>query len=383
MLSMGCAILATTLLAGPVVKSDPVAEAYPNWQNVTEKGLIAGRKVTPSDLRHKAVIVVEVEAGAKLKEQLILAAGFAKRCAMALNAGDSWETARLPRNLIEVISVHGPSARKDVATVLQAIKSSKVQGEAVVRDIEGNGCVVGEDLTFPGAPDNGGQYPFVYVLGPKGKEPFYKGVLKKDVRKDVDAAIEKAKAECETAGWRPYFGSVEEPKFHPQLAKALEKGKPLDPVVKAILKDVTSTDEAKAKESQILFDAINQTKSDLLLRIDLEATACPYRAVYDIQEVLKYWPGEKKSLDAVLLKIKASPDVEQLAKTFCRLKVWTDPDFVCRNANEAKKIVLELKKLRKANAKLKESKDMKVQNGAILMDVQMEELIETIPQKVK
>ena len=368
--------------AGPAAKADPVASMYPDWQNVTPKNLIVGREVCPSDLRHRTVIVVEVQAGEKLKSQLELAATYAMRGAISLKMGENWETMQMPRNQIEVISVHGPTARKDVKAVLQGIMSSKVQSEAAIRQIEGNGCVVGEDLTFPGAPDNGGQYPFVYVLGPNGKEPFYKGVLSKATFKDVNDAVRKANAEMLALEWKPFVGSVGEPKY-PQLTKALEKGKPLDPVAKAILKDVTSSDEAKAKEAQILFDALNQTRSDLVLRIGLESSACPHRAAYDIQELLKYWPSEKKRIEAQAGKVRSNPDSDLLAKTFCKLMVWADPDFTCKNTSEAKKIVQELNKMKKGIAPLKESKSMSIQNGALLIDLQLDDLITAIPSKVK
>lgn len=382
MLLAGMSVWTAAAVAGPAVKADPVASMYPDWQNVTPKNLIAGREVCPSDLRHKTVIVVEVQTGEKLKSQLMLAATYAMRGAFALKMGENWETVQVTRGVVEVVSVHGPNARKEVTELLQTAKTTKDQELGTIRQLDGNGCVIGEDLTFPGAPDNGGQYPFVYVLGPNGKEPLYKGVLSKATYKDVHAAYQKANAETAALEWQPFVGSVKEPKY-PQLTKALEKGKPLDPVAKAILKDVTSSDEAKAKEAQILFDAMNQTRSDLVMRIGMEASACPHRAAYDIQEVLKYWPSEKKRIESLTGKIRSNPDTELLSKVFCKLMDWADPNFTCKNTSEAKKIVQELNKMKKGIAPLKESKNLSIQNGALLIDLQIDDLITAIPTKVK
>ncbi len=187
--------------------------------------------------------------------------------------------------------------------------------------------------------------------------------------------------------WQPFFGTVPADKIPPALAKALEKGRsgkmsPLDPVAKGLLKGVLSKDEAKATEAQILFDAINQTRSDLAMRITMEASACPHRAYYDIQELLRYWPMEKKRVEAGLAKIKTNPDVEPIAKVFCKVMDWSKPDFVCKNATEVKKNIAELNKMKKTVAAAKESKNIVVQNAALIVDMKIDELIASMPSKV-
>lgn len=59
---------------------------------------------------------------------------------------------------------------------------------------------------------------------------------------------------------------------------------------------------------------------------------------------------------------------------------WTTR--VCKNAGEAKKIVAELNKMKKDLGKLKDSKVVVVQNGALLMDMKVDELIAQMPTKV-
>ena len=383
---MAC-LMPVALLAGPAAKTDPVAEGYPDWQGLSDKNYIVGRQICPSDLRHKATVVVDIEPGEKLQSQLILVGKLVERTGLSrMEFGANWETLELPRDVIVVVSNRGGGRDKDRETIKEALKY-KGEDQAItvsLLSVRSMGCAVYDDVTFTGAPDSTGKRPFVYVMGPEGKEPLCQGELNDAMVKTANAAIAKAKKEI--AGWeikwRPFYGNVDEPKFFPALAKTLEKGKPLAPVEKAILKDVVAKDPEKAKEAQVLYDALNQTRSDLVMRIKMEVAACPHRAYYDIQQLVKFWPGEKKRLEAAYAKIKAIPEAEKLAKMFIKLKTWGEPEFTCKNAGEAKKIVAELNKMKKDLEKMKESKVIVVQNGALLMDIQVDELISLIPSKV-
>jgi len=385
MMALAVSLAAVGLLAAPAAKQDPVAEGYPVWTGLSVKSYVTGREITPSDLRHKATVLVEVEPNDKLQEQLVLAGGFVAKTGLSGHAeGVSWETREMPRNVIVVISSCGTA--KDHEAIENALKyKGDDQGtSSALMGVRSNGCSLYDGVTFDGAPDSTGKRPFVVVMGPEGKEPLYQGTLTRASVKEANAAIDKALKQIAAweNKWQPFYGNIPEPKFHPQLAKAIEKGKPLAAVEKAILKDVVSKDAEKAKEAQILYDALNQTRSDLVMRIKMEVGACPHRAAYDLQELLKYWPAEKKRLEAAVAKIKGVPEVDVLAKMFCKLMLWGKPEFTCKNAGEAKKIVAELNKMKKTLEKLKESKVIVVQNGALLMDVQVDELISIIPSKV-
>ena len=385
-------LMPMALLAGPAAKVDPVAEGYPDWQGMSAKNYIMGRELCPSDLRHKVTVVVDLQPSDKLQSQFRLVGNIVEKTGRStLEFGANWETLELPRDVIVVVSNRGGGKDKDREAIKEALK---YKGEdqmfsralAAVRSM---GCSMYDDITFTGAPDSTGKRPFVYVIGPEGKEPLCQGELNDAMVKTVNAAIAKGKKQIsgwETA-WRPFFGNVSEPKFNTSLAKVLEKGKtakmaPLDPVSKALLADVKAKDPEKAKEAQILYDAINQTRSDLVMRIKMEARTCPHRAYYDIQELLKHWPSEKKRLEEVYARIKASPEAEPLAKMFCKLMEWSKPEFVCKNAGEAKKIVQDLNKMKKTLEKLKESKNITIQNGALLIDMKVDELISAIPSRV-
>lgn len=380
-------LMPVALLAGPAAKVDPVAEGYPDWQGISDKNYIMGRQVCPSDLRHKVTVVVDIEPGEKLQSQLILIGNLVEKTGLArAGSGANWETLELPRDVIVVVSNCGGGRDKDREAIKEALKyKGEDQSVSVsLSAIRSMGCAMYDNVTFTGAPDSTGKRPFVYVMGPEGKEPLCQGELNDAMVKTVNAAIAKGKKQI--AGWeikwRPFYGNVDEPKFFPALAKALEKGKPLAPVEKAILKDVVAKDPEKAKEAQILYDALNQTRSDLVMRIKMEVAACPHRAYYDILQLVKFWPAEKKRLEAVYAKFKTIPEAEKMGKIFLKLKTWAEPEFTCKNAGEAKKIVAELNKMKKDLEKLKESKVIVVQNGALLMDIQVDELISVIPSKV-
>ena len=376
--------------AGPAVKTEPVAEGYPDWQGLTAKAFIMGRELCPSDLRHKAVVVVDVGPSDKLQDHLVLASKFVQMTGLStMEMGANWETMELPRNMAVVLSFHGTAKDREQIKEAMKYKGEDLTISTGLTSLRSQGCSFYENVSFTGSPDTAGKLPYIYVMGPTGKEPLYQGALDEAAVKPAAAAVRKAKKEIDgwEIKWRPFYGNVDEPKFHPQLAKALEKGKtaklaPLAAVSKAILKDVESKDEEKAKEAQVLFDAINQTRSDLVMRIKMEASACPHRAYYDIQQLIKYWPSEKKRVETVVAKMKAIPEAEPLAKMFCKVMVWADPDFTCKNAGEAKKIVQELNKMKKTLEKLKESKTIVVQNGALLLDSQLDDLIGLIPTKL-
>ena len=377
------------LSAAPAAKMEPVAAGFPAWSGVVAKNWIYGRELCPSDLRHRITVVVDVEPGEQLQGQLALAGEFAALSGW-VGAGETtdWSTFVPPRHPLTVVSVRGARDREPVLAALRY----KGDDQSVRRALQSLGCLgaaIYADVTFAGAPDSAGKRPYYYVMGPTGMEPLAQGEL---TASGVKSGIKKIRAEMaklakSAVEWRPFYGNVEDSKYHPLIAKVLEKGKtakqsPLAPVEKAILRDVALKDEEQARTAQTLYDALNQTRTDLYARIVLESAHVPYRAYYDVQTLLKYWPAEKKRLDGVYAKLKTVPELETLAKMFCKMMVWDDPDFVCKNAGEAKKIVQELNKMKKSFEKMKESKAILVQNGALMLDMKADELISSVPSKL-
>lgn len=380
-LALLCAACAAIeLAAAPAAKLEPVAAGFPQWQGVLPKNHVLGREITASDLRHKVTVVVEFEPNDKLKAQILKASSFLGATGfMGLGESSGWEKLEeIPRNVILLFSNRGA---KDPEGIKEALKVTKSE-ENMLAYVRGTMVPFYDNVTFVGGPETEGKRPYFYVMGPNGTTPLAQGKLDDAGVKAARAAIAKGNEQmAKGAKWQKFYGTVD-PTHFPAISKAIEKDKPLGPVMTAIQKDVLSKDVEKARESQIVYDALVQTRDDLLFRIILEARACPHRAYYDFQQLVKYWPSEKKKLDDVMARLKSIPDAEKLAKMFCKAMTWADPDFECRNAGEAKKIVTELKKMKTQLVKMKESNVTIVQNGAVKLDLEIDTLIETIPDRV-
>ena len=387
-LALACATLvALELAAAPAAKLEPVAAGFPQWQGVVPKSHIRGREITTADLRHRATVVVDVDDNADLHKQLLEAAGLLQMTGLVSIGfeGGNWETMTLPRDVLIVVSCHGLLKNPDALKT--ALKSSGTD-EAALSGYSTAMVPFYENISFAGGPETEGKRPYIYVMGPTGTEPLSQGKLDAASVKAARAAVNKAKATFKETPWKQFYGTADPEKF-PAVAAAIAKGKPLAQVAAAVAKDVLSKDEEKAQAAQVVSDALSQTRSDLLFRIRLEARACPHRAYYDFQQLVKYWPSEKKKLDDVMQMLKQQyPDADKLAKMFSKIMVWADPNFVCKNAGEAKKIVAELKKWKPLLAKLKDAKkkngdaDTIIQNGANILDMQVDELIESIPNRL-
>ena len=381
-LALACAACAALeLAAAPAAKVEPVADGFPQWQGLVPKNRIMGREITASDLRHRVTVVVEIEPNSDLKGQLLTASALVAQTGLVNLglSGANFETLEMPRSVIVLVSNRGA---KDPEAINAALKQSGAD-EAALAHFRSIHVPFYDNVTYAGGPETEGKRPYVYVMGPTGTEPLAQVKLDAAGVKEALAAVAKGKAKLASGPkWNEFYGTVEPEKF-PALAKAIQKGKPLGQVAAAIQKDILSKEPEKAAEAQVVSDAIAQTRSDLMYRIRLEAQACPHRAYYDFQRLVKYWPSEKKKLDDVMLKLKAVPDAEKLAKIFTKVMTWANPEFVCKNAGEAKKIVAELeKKIKPQLAKMKESKVIVIQNGALILDSQIDELISSIPSRL-
>lgn len=68
MMTIACwAAFASVKLDGSI---EPVAAAFPDWRGVDERGYLMGRKIVPSDLRHKVTVVVVLNSKERLREQV-------------------------------------------------------------------------------------------------------------------------------------------------------------------------------------------------------------------------------------------------------------------------------------------------------------------------
>lgn len=384
-LSIG-AVLAAAPKGG---KSEPVCAAFPDWQGLSEKNKVWGRDLTPSDLRHKITVVIEFEKGGEGLQSLFPVLNQAMNLVPAIDHSIDWLTAEdLPRDVVIVFCNRGSA--KEHETIMEAFKykGDEQSMTAAIQAVRSNSSCY-DGVGFTGSPDTTGKRPYMYVMGPTGKEPLFQGEVNPANVKAIVAAGKKAKGamHADGANWEPNYGMLpEESKYRKMIKDAIDKPidkvKPLKPVADKILKDVSSKDEAVAAEAQMAYDALIQARSELVNRIMLEYRASPPRARCDMDLLFKLWPSEKKKFEKALAFMKTLPEADQLYKMLKQLTVWSKPDFAPKNASDAKKIVAELGKMKKILEKLKESKNITVQNAALVMDGQIDELTGTIPSLV-
>jgi len=382
-------IFMPSVFAAPVKGgADPVAEGFPAWTGVSPKNYIYGRVLaSESDLRQRvATVVIEFDA-TKSSDQLEKLGTMATMngYGSAASSETNWETVKLPRDIMVIYVARngGKEVRELVKAGLKDKAGEISQGRIYLKN---SFAPIYENVTFDGAPENGGKLPFVYVMGFDGKEPLLAeahGPKTTAAIHKVIAAQRKKMAEANLE-WRPFYGYVAEPKHFKDIEKALAKGKPLRPVEMKLKKSVTASDAEKAREAQMLYDALEQTKSDYLLVVNNSWINSPHVAAYNMGEVLKYWPEVKKQLSAVAEKLKAAgPGAKTIIQMYPKVMQWANPEFLCKNAGEAKKIVAELEKMKKALAPIKEdASNIKAQNGALVLEGMLDELIAVIPNKV-
>lgn len=385
-LPLVAAVALAALSLSAQVKRDPVAEGFVDWIGAVDKNQLSGRNLCPSDLRHKFVIVIEVDGKdeAALRKQLLAAAPFVQRhFYQSSHHSVAWEHHELARDPFVVVSSFGT---KDPEVYRAALKSSDQNDSRALTNYASSLIPVYSALTYAGAADNAGKRPFVYLMGVNGVEPLASGPADRTTLDQVTKAIRTEKAKLKSDGWiwLPFTGSIEEPQHYKALKKTItsKKPKPLTADMAKIKRGIASKKPEVAKESQILYDALEQMRSDLVFRIRAEAAACPHRAAYDIQQLLKYWPTEKKRIGDYAEKIKSIPEAGMLARVFIQMMDMADPEFVPKNVGEAKKLVAELGKCKKLLEKLKDSKNVVVQNGASLLDAEIDELISSLPSRV-
>lgn len=382
--------LSTVLCAGvlglaAVAAPDPVAEGFVDWTGVTDKNYLFGRTLTPSDLRQWTVVYVVVDAetfaGGKVKEL----ASLANLMPLPQAHATQWETAELPHDGIVVFSVRHADKGTDPKAFAARFRPPKdaEQAEAQVYSTYGRNLVpFYRDLAPAGEAElSADKLPYVAVYAAEGTDPVYtKEKFAAADLKGVQEAVKKASAKL-PADWTPPLG-IREPQFFKQVPALLAKGKPASAALKILAAGVKSKHADQAKEAQVMYDALHQYASGLKLRIGLEHHAAPARAYYDLQTLVKLFPSEKKKMQAIDQKFKQNKELGSLGKIFEKLMVWGRDDFVCKNAGEAKKIVQELQKYKKALEALANSPNAQIQGEAMIFSSQLDALIEIIPTKV-
>lgn len=369
---------------GPVA---PVAAGFADWANVTDKNLLAGLSLTPSDLRQRTVVYVAVDDAWLTNERVADLKGL---FSLASRPGDDvvWATADISAAYAKrmvVVSVRNAKGL-DAAAFAKRLKAPKGGDKAVARAYElvSHGVIpFYADLAPVGEKGmTADRLPYVAVYGAASPDPLFKAAKfdPKAVVEEVRKAVKAADAQL-PADWTLPFG-VRDMK-HCQAVKALyAKGKPASAMLSALKPGIASADAEVARESQTVYDAINQYCTALKTRIVRECRTSPMRAVCDLQELVRVFPAERKRLSAVEAKLKASKEVGSVSRMLEKLMLWSRRDFAPKSEGEAKKIVAELQKMKKAFAVLAASKDVRVQGEAMVFASQLDTLIDSIPTKV-
>ena len=374
-----CSVAAPSKIVEEVVAGD-----FPKWTGVVPKNYLCGRKLeSGSELRHRITLVIEFDAD-KTLEQLCKTGPLGNHNGISPivgHGGQDWTDMMLPRDVMVIFVARNIKKAEQVTDVLtpKTCVANPDIGPALA-----SRAPVYRDVTFDGAPDNGGKLPFVYIMGYEGKTPLLKEHYSGKTPENVFRVIGAERKKMSDAGivWRPFCGFVTEPKHFKDIGTALDKGKPLDGIEAKLRKAIASADPEEAREAQMLYDALVQTRCDYVLLLKYSWKESPHAAAYNMDVVTRCWPKAKKDLAAVADGLKSYSAAQPLIRMYPKIAHWSEPDFKCKNGAEAKKIVATLNKMKKTLAPLKENgSDIIIQNCAIVVDAKIDALVATMSER--
>jgi hypothetical protein len=340
------------------------AATFPDWQGIEQKNYISGRMVSASDLRHKVAVVIEIDNDDKLAQNMKLADKFETLSEVVLRNG-SWETLRdedFPRSTISFVSIFGKKPKPS-----QLSRRSKA-----VMPVYHNVKLVGVDYDKTER-----KRPYAYVFSAEGGESIWKGELTEAsvdaVRKAVNSAKKKVPA------WTPLTG-ISDLSALPDVAKYYKSGK-IKNMTAAAMAAIKSKDPEISRQGQIVYDAIEQYKSDLLFRISIEFTVSPVKAYADAQRLVKLFPSEKKKLvefDAFLSKNR---EVATLGKMMEKALLLRDPMYNPKPA-QLKADIQMLKKWQNLLKLMAKEADVTYSGQMLLLSSILEDLISEASSRI-
>jgi hypothetical protein len=363
------ALAAFSLYAAPAAKIEKVAEGYPNWLGVVDANYLYGRNICSSDLRHKAAIIIFVEAGENMEKQLDLCVEFSYRNSGVPPADTVWETLdNIPRQSIVLVSVIGKVFK---SKFVQRLKD-KGNGNNYLNtkvSFYNNVTLVGEPEEFPG-------FPYVMVMDPKSPVPAWKGKYSQAESAKVLKAFINAKKNIPE--WTPLYGVAAPAHF--EKARQQIAARKLDAARKTLMGGFSNTDAAVRAEAQMMYDAIEQYRSDLLFRIQQEYVRAPARAFADLQILLKLFPNERRKIQEIDSKLKGKIDATVIGKIFEKMITYSQPDYSPK-PSELKKNIAEVMRWKKMLAPLKEYNNVSISSQAMLVESQLDSLLENLKAK--
>ena len=355
------------------LQAEPVADGFVKWTGLdTVKGTKNGRWLTPSDLRGRFAIIVELDE-AKVPAQLRETFNLHKLGPVG-SMFSSWDFSSPKRDVVVVYNVHNFSD-DDL--------EKKVYDDEKFKDAQRMGFTFYGNVTFEGAPDSASNRPYVYVMPPEGKEPIFSGKFdEKTTASKIRAAISKANKSL--GAWRTWYGYVAEVKHVKGFDAAVESGKALSSMAMTLKKGILGKNPEASAEAQRLYDALQQRKGDLIYYIRAENFGYPFAATYDLEELSRRFPAEKREFAAVTERIaKRYPNLGKLYRQYSLIRQCSAKDFHVKSASEAKKLSAELEKTRPVLKKFSEdTKDMSMQNMASALLSKLDDVIAELPNKV-
>lgn len=373
--------LAVCGICAVAAPKDPLAEGFPYWEGLEPRASISGRLVTSSDLRHKVAMVIEVDCDDKFKESMLLAARFAGMNTKP-SGHVSWELMKdeeFPRDTIMLVSVFGKKPNEEM---IADIASDKKLGSllfskppAVLRYLTPVyynvrlGGVDYEDLER--------KRPYAYVFSHEGGKPVWEGSLDEKKVADVRKAI--AAARKKLPKWKVLTG-IEDISKLPAVAKSLEKGK-MKAATAAAIAAIKSKDPETSKQGQIVYDAIEQYKSDLVYRILVEAQSAPVRALADVQRLVKMFPQERRRLAEFEGVLSKNRDLQSLGKMMEKVLQMKDPSYNPKPAQLKKDLQL-LNRWKRSLKGICENSNTLISGQAMLVTSLLDELASEVSARV-
>lgn len=385
MMKMTCGTGAVAMALLALTGAGDVAPGYADWTGFEAKNRLRGRILSASDLRQRVTVVALLKPDpkdaecVKFGDDLRLLAGLTS-LASAPDWVFPWDdpATELPRKCLVLAVLRGKCTGKMISKAIAPRPAEGDQSQAAGWQAPSVSFYSNAEMV--NGPDDTVQYPYVYVMGPDGTEPLWKGTYVKGSLTEISKVVRKA---VDGLGdWTPLTG-VAEPQHFKKEAMELRQDKPAKPVLAKLQKGMTDSDAEKAKEAQIMYDAIWQYRSDLIYRIREEHTTAPARAFVDLQKLVRLFPQEKKSLQAIDAKLKSTKTTPVLGKMFEKYAEWSRPDFAFKNASEAKKAVQLVNTWRKPLEKMANDQgDVALAGEASLILSQIDGLAETLATKV-
>ena len=148
-------------------------------------------------------------------------------------------------------------------------------------------------------------------MGPNGTEPLWKGLCTKEKLTEICKTADKAIREL--SAWVPMTG-VEEPKFFLKERDEIRQDKALKGVLTKLQKAFSDSNQEKAKEAQVMYDAVMQYRSELIFRIIQEHKVAPARAYVDMQRLFAMFPQDKKEMQEIVAKLNSNKSTAKIGK---------------------------------------------------------------------